>query len=109
MSSEFHEAAPPSPREVRIVFAGLMMALALASLDQNIVGVALPQIVSDLGGLHHLSWVVTAFLVTSTATTPLYGKLSDMYGRKPLFIISIAVFLTGSCLCGLSRSMTQLI
>lgn len=91
------------------MFAGLMMALALASLDQNIVGVALPLIVSDLGGLHHLSWVVTSFLVTSTATTPLYGKLSDMYGRKPLFIVAIVVFLIGSCLCGLSRSMTELV
>jgi len=109
MSSDLQETAPPSPREVRIVFAGLMLALALASLDQNIVAVALPRIVSDLGGLHHLSWVVTSFLVTSTATTPLYGKLSDMYGRKPLFIIAIAVFLVGSCLCGLSRSMTQLV
>ncbi len=109
MSAELHEAPPPSPREVKTVFAGLMLALALASLDQNIVGVALPRIVSDLGGLNHLSWVVTSFLVTSTATTPLYGKLSDMYGRKPLFIIAIVIFLIGSCLCGLSRSMTELV
>ncbi len=101
--------APITPREIRTVFAGLMMALALASLDQNIVGVALPVIVSELGGLGHLSWVVTAFLVTSTATTPLYGKLSDMYGRKPLFLIAILVFLAGSSLCGLATTMTQLI
>jgi len=103
------ETPPASPREVRIVVAGLMMALTLAALDQNIVGVALPRIVSDLGGLSHLSWVVTAFLLTSTATTPLYGKLSDMYGRKPLFIAAILIFLAGSCLCGLSGSMTQLV
>src|SRR5512142_2075272 len=109
MSSEHQESIPPTPREVKTVFAGLMMALALASLDQNIVGVALPRIVSDLGGLNHLSWVVTSFLVTSTATTPLYGKLSDMYGRKPLFIIAIAIFLIGSCLCGPARSMTELV
>jgi EmrB/QacA subfamily drug resistance transporter len=109
MSSELHATTPPTTREVRIVFAGLMLALALAALDQNIVGVALPQIVSELGGLHHLSWVVTSFLVTSTATTPLYGKLSDMYGRKPLFIIAVVIFLIGSCLCGLSRSMTELV
>ena len=109
MSSELYETTPPTTREVRIVFAGLMLALALAALDQNIVGVALPQIVSELGGLHHLSWVVTSFLVTSTATTPIYGKLSDMYGRKPLFIIAIVIFLIGSCLCGLSRSMTELV
>ena len=108
-SRELEEVPPASPREVRTVFAGLMMALALASLDQNIVGVALPRIVSDLGGFSHLSWVVTSFLVTSTATTPLYGKLSDMYGRKPLFIIAIVIFLIGSCLCGLSRSMTELV
>jgi len=91
------------------VIVGLMMALALASLDQNIVAVALPQIVSDLGGLHHLSWVVTSFLVTSTATTPLYGKLSDMYGRKPLFVAAIVIFLIGSCLCGLAHSMIELV
>ena len=101
--------APISAREVRTVFAGLMLALALAALDQNIVGTALPRIASDLGGLSHLSWVVTAFLLTSTTTTPLYGKLSDMYGRKPLFVASILIFLVGSCLCGLSRSMAQLI
>src|SRR5512144_1963081 len=106
MSLDFPEMTPPLPREVRTVFAGLMLALALAALDQNIVGVALPRIVSDLGGLSHLSWVVTSFMVTSTATTPLYGKLSDMYGRKPLFIAAIVIFLAGSSLCGLSRSMT---
>ena len=100
---------PITPREIRTVFAGLMLALALAALDQNIVGTALPRIVSDLGGLSHLSWVVTSFLLTSTITTPLYGKLSDMFGRKPLFVVSILVFLVGSCLCGLSRSMIQLV
>ena len=73
---------PITPREIRTVFAGLMLALALAALDQNIVGTALPRIVSDLGGLSHLSWVVTSFLLTSTITTPLYGKLSDMYGTE---------------------------
>ncbi len=109
LSSDQPDATQPSPREVKTVLAGLLMALALASLDQNIVGVALPQIVSDLGGLNHLSWVVTSFLVTSTATTPLYGKLSDMYGRKPLFVVAIVIFLIGSCLCGLSRSMAELV
>jgi EmrB/QacA subfamily drug resistance transporter len=103
------DISPAPRREVRIVFAGLMLALMLASLDQNIVGVALPRIVSDLGGLSHLSWVVTSFLLTSTATTPLYGKLSDLYGRKPLFIAAILIFLAGSVLCGLSGSMTQLV
>jgi EmrB/QacA subfamily drug resistance transporter len=98
-----------SPAEVKTVLTGLMLALMLSSLDQNIVGVALPRIVSDLGGLSHLSWVVTSFLLTSTTTTPLYGKLSDMYGRRPLFITAILIFLVGSCLCGLSSSMTQLV
>ncbi len=107
--TDVHESVPASPREVRIVLAGLMLALALASLDQNIVGVALPRIVSELGGLSHLSWVVTSFLVTATATTPLYGKLSYMYGRKPLFVAAILIFLVGSSLCGLSRSMTELV
>jgi EmrB/QacA subfamily drug resistance transporter len=91
------------------VFGGLILALVLAALDQNIVATALPRIVSDLGGLAHLSWVVTAFLVASTMTTPLYGKLSDIYGRRPAFFSSIAIFLAGSVLCGLAGSMTQLI
>jgi EmrB/QacA subfamily drug resistance transporter len=100
---------PVSKRELYLVFAGLMLALTLASLDQNIVSTALPRIVSDLGGLMHLSWVVTAFMVASTATTPLYGKLSDIYGRKRLFYVAISVFLVGSVLCGLSQTMLQLI
>jgi EmrB/QacA subfamily drug resistance transporter len=92
-----------------LVFAGLMLALVLAALDQNIVATALPRIVSDLGGLAHLSWVVTAFMVASTMTTPLYGKLSDIFGRKPAFFVSILIFLLGSVLCGLARGMTGLI
>jgi EmrB/QacA subfamily drug resistance transporter len=98
-----------SKRELYLVFAGLMLALTLASLDQNIVSTALPRIVSDLGGLMHLSWVVTAFMVASTATTPLYGKLSDIYGRKRLFYVAIGIFLVGSVLCGLSQTMLELI
>ena len=96
-------SAPVSRRELVTVFAGLMLAMALASLDQNIVNTALPRIVSDLGGLAHLSWVVTAFMVASTASTPLYGKLSDMYGRKSLFFVAIGLFLFGSILCGLAQ------
>jgi EmrB/QacA subfamily drug resistance transporter len=96
-------------REFRTVMAGLLLVLTLASLDQNIVATALPGIVSELGGLAHLAWVVTAFLVASTATTPLYGKLSDLYGRKPLFFVAVGVFLVGSALCGLAQDMTQLI
>ncbi|HEY1412898.1 MAG TPA: MDR family MFS transporter [Rhodopila sp.] len=99
----------PDRQKLWLVFLGLMLALVLAALDQNIVATALPRIVSDLGGLAHLSWVVTAFLVASTMTTPLYGKLSDIFGRKPAFFTSIVIFLAGSALCGLSRTMTQLI
>jgi EmrB/QacA subfamily drug resistance transporter len=104
-----HPQTAVSKRELYTVFAGLMLALALAGLDQNIVSTALPRIVSDLGGLAHLSWVVTAFMVTSTISTPLYGKLSDMYGRKPMFFIAITIFLIGSVVCGLAQTMFQLI
>lgn len=96
-------------REILIVMVGLMSGLFLAALDQSIVGVALPTIVSDLGGLDHLSWVVTAYLLTSTASTPLWGKISDLYGRRPLFQIAIVVFLAGSLAAGLAGSMTALI
>jgi EmrB/QacA subfamily drug resistance transporter len=103
------ERPPASASEIRTVITGLMLALTLASLDGNIVGPALPRIVSDLGGLSHLSWVVTGFSVASTAATPLYGKLSDQFGRKPAFFVSIGVFLVGSVLCGLAHSMMELI
>jgi len=95
-------------QELKLVFPALMLALSLAALDQNIVGTALPLIVSDLGGLSHISWVVTAFLLASTATTPLYGKMSDLFGRRPLFLTAIIIFLIGSVLCGLSQTMMQL-
>ena len=93
-------------RAFRLSFAGLLTAMAVASLDQNIVSTALPRIVGELGGLAHLPWVITAFMLTATATAPLYGKLSDMHGRRPLFVVSIVVFIAGSTLCGLARSMT---
>lgn len=104
-----HPQAAVSKRELYMVFAGLMLALTLASLDQNIVSTALPRIVSDLGGLAHLSWVVTAFMVTSTISTPLYGKLSDIYGRRALYFTAIIIFLIGSILCGMAATMFQLI
>ena len=86
-----------------------MLGVFLAALDQTIVSTALPTIVGDLGGLEHLSWVVTSYLLASTASTPLYGKLGDMYGRKPVFLAAILIFLAGSLLAGLSQSMIQLI
>ena len=96
-------------REVLIVFSGLMAGMLLAALDQTIVATALPTIVGDLGGLEHLAWVVTAYLLTSTAATPLFGKISDMYGRKLIFQAAIVIFLIGSVLSGLSQNMAQLI
>ncbi len=86
-----------------------MLGMFLAALDQTIVSTALPTIVGDLGGLNHLSWVVTSYLLAATASTPLYGKLGDMYGRKPMFMAAILIFLAGSMLSGLSQSMGQLI
>lgn len=103
-------SAPPVPQvRVKAVFAGLMLAMLLASLDQTIVATALPTIVGDLGGLEHISWVTTAYLLASTASTPLYGKLGDLYGRKQVFQVAIVIFLVGSALCGLSQSMLELI
>src|SRR2546430_2495464 len=86
-----------------------MLAMLLATLDQTIVANALPTIALDLHGIQHYAWVADAYLVTSTVTVPLYGKLSDMFGRRSLFLVSISIFLVGSALCGLSQSMTQLI
>jgi len=91
------------------IYAGLMLTLLLAALDQTIVATALPRIVSDLGGITQYSWVFTAYMLTSTVTVPLYGKLGDVYGRKNLFLFAISVFLVGSALCGLATDMTQLV
>src|SRR5690242_20344627 len=98
-----------TPRQLRLVFAGLMMALLLAALDQTIVATALPRIVGELHGLQHMSWVVTAYLLASTIGLPLYGKLGDLLGRKSVFQFAIAVFLIGSALAGRAQSMDQLI
>ena len=112
------EPAEPKPasgtttvpaRQLRLVMAGVLLAMALAALDQNIVNTTLPRMAADLGGMAHLSWVVTAFMLTSTTTTPLYGKLSDIYGRRMLFFVAIIVFLVGSMLCGAAQSMAEII
>ena len=104
-------AAPlvSSNRHLRLTIAGAMLTMILAALDQNIVNTALPRIVADLGGASHLSWVVTAFLLTSTATTPLYGKLGDIYGRKKLFIAAITIFVSGSAAFLLVEAVRRLI
>src|SRR5207302_9177973 len=96
-------------RRVWVIFSGLMLALLIASLDQTIVATALPTVVSDLGGLSQLSWVVTAYLLASTVSTPLWGKLGDLYGRKVFCEAAIVIFLIGSALCGLAHSILILI
>jgi EmrB/QacA subfamily drug resistance transporter len=98
----------PAPR-VRLIFGALMLVILLASLDQTIVATALPTIVGDLGGLQHLSWVVTAYLLASTITGPLYGKFGDLYGRKKTLQVAIVIFLIGSMLCGIAQNMPELI
>jgi EmrB/QacA subfamily drug resistance transporter len=96
-------------RQILVVLYGLMLGMLLAALDQTIVSTALPTIVGELGGLNQLSWVVTAYLLTSTAATPLYGKISDLYGRRPVYIFAIVVFVAGSMLAGMSQTMWQLV
>src|SRR5215469_16262794 len=104
MTSRDHDS-----RSVLVVFTGLMLVMLMAALDQTIVSSALPTIVGDLGGLNHLSWVVTAYLLAATISTPLYGKLGDTIGRKPVFLAAILIFLGGSILAGLSQTMDELI
>jgi EmrB/QacA subfamily drug resistance transporter len=102
-------AANMSRRELYTLFGALMLTMLLASLDQTIVGTALPTIVGDLNGMGDYTWVVTAYLIATTASTPLYGKLSDLYGRRPVILAAIVIFLVASALAGLSQNMLQLI
>jgi EmrB/QacA subfamily drug resistance transporter len=104
---------PPGYRfsigRILAIYSGLMIALLLAALDQTIVATALPRVVSELGGISQYSWVFTAYVLGSTVTVPLYGKLGDAHGRKPLFMVAISIFLVGSVLCGIAQSMVQLV
>jgi EmrB/QacA subfamily drug resistance transporter len=102
-------SGPEHRRSVLVVFTGLMLVLLMAALDQTIVSTALPTIVGDLGGLNHISWVVTAYLLAQTAVTPIYGKLGDLYGRKAVLQFALVVFLVGSALCGISQNLPELI
>ena len=102
-------AAAPTHRQIMLVISGLLSGTLIAALDQNIVATALPRMVSELGGLSHISWVVTAYLLASTLSTPLYGKLGDQFGRARLFRIAIVIFVFGSVLSGAAQTMTQLI
>ncbi|MEW9519628.1 MDR family MFS transporter [Streptomyces tubercidicus] len=104
-TAQLPDPAPPS----RLAILGLLLGIILATLDGTIVGTALPTIVGDLGGLNHFSWVVTAYLLTTAVSTPIWGKLGDLYGRKGSYQASITVFLVGSVLCGLAQDMGQLI
>ncbi len=103
------QAGPLTHKEILVVLSGLMTGLLLAALDQTIVSTALKNIVEEFNGLNHYTWVVTTYLLTSTASTPLYGKISDLYGRRPVFQFAIITFLIGSLLAGASQNMTQLI
>jgi len=96
-------------REILVILSGILLGMMLAALDQSIVATALPAIAGELNGFEHLSWIVAAYLLTSTASTPIYGKLSDLYGRRALLQIAIVVFVAASVLCGLARDMPQLV
>ena len=104
---------PPGYRysigRILAIYSGLMIALLLAALDQTIVATALPRVVSELGGITQYAWVFTAYMLGSTVTVPLYGRLGDVYGRKPLFIVAISIFIVGSALCGAAQNMVQLV
>ena len=104
-----HEHSELSQQRTLIIIGALLLGMLLAALDQTIVATALPTIAGDLHGLSHLSWVVTAYLLASTVSTPLWGKLGDLYGRKVFFEASIVIFLIGSALCGLAHSILILI
>jgi MFS family permease len=110
-ASDAAQAGPEQIGQQRrlIIIGALLLGMLLAALDQTIVATALPTIAGDLHGLSHLSWVVTAYLLASTISTPLWGKLGDLYGRKLFFEASIVIFLIGSVLAGLSHTMLQLI
>nr|WSW68530.1 MFS transporter [Streptomyces sp. NBC_00995] len=103
------EKSGPQQRSVRVVVLALMIAMLLAMLDNLIIGTAMPTIVGSLGGLEHMSWVVTAYTLATAASTPIWGKLGDMYGRKGIFLTSIVIFLIGSVLSGMAQDMGQLI
>ncbi|GAA2166771.1 MDR family MFS transporter [Actinomadura napierensis] len=100
---------PPAGRSVRWALLGVMLAMLLSMLDNMVVGTAMPTIVGDLGGLEHISWVVTAYTLTTAVSTPVWGKFGDLYGRKNVYLLSVVVFVAGSALSGAAQSMVQLI
>jgi multidrug resistance protein len=117
MSDRFQPSAPGagdqqesiSRARVAMILAGTMLGVLFASLGQTIIGPALPRVVADLGGLQHYAWVFSGYMLASTVSVPIYGKLSDIYGRRPFFLLGMSLFLFGSALSGLSQDMTQLV
>src|SRR3989475_6952662 len=108
-TSEDYEQPRFSRRETLLTMFGVLMVMLLASLDQTIVSTAMPRVIADLKGFNEYTWVSTAYLLTSTVMVPIYGKLSDLLGRKPIFLFGVVVFLLGSALSGAAQSMNQLI
>src|SRR6185312_7912222 len=102
-------SSPLTHREILTAFAGILLAIMLSALDQTVVTPALTAISTDLQALDGLSWIIVAYLVTSTATTPIYGKLSDLYGRGRLMAIAIVLFVAASVLCAMSHTLVQLV
>jgi MFS family permease len=109
MADSRENSIPLTPSEVRVIVIGAMLALFLAALDQTIVATALPPIANDLGDFALISWVVTAYLLTSTCATPIVGKLSDLYGRRQVLRVCLGLFMLGSALCALAPAMVPLI
>ncbi|HEX5147532.1 MAG TPA: MFS transporter, partial [Candidatus Limnocylindrales bacterium] len=109
MSRSTPEPDAPLTRDQLLVTAGIMTAIAVAALDATVVGTAMPTIIGQLGGLSEYSWVFTAYLVASTTTVPIYARLADIYGRKPVFLVGLTLFVIGSVLCGTATSMPVLI
>ena len=104
-----HDVPPISLQRRRAITAGLLLGMSLGALEATVVGTAMPTIIAQLGGLAHYSWVFSAYLLTSTASIPIWGRLSDLYGRRPMYLTAVALFLLGSLACGAAGSMPQLI
>src|SRR4051794_4914774 len=108
-STAVPQGPPPAGRSVRMVLLGVMLAMLLSMLDNMVVSTAMPTIVADLGGLTSLSWVVTVYTLVTAVTTPVWGKFGDLFGRKPMYLAAVALFVAGSALCGTATSMGMLI
>src|SRR5690348_8467857 len=107
-SSQEYEQPRYSRRDILLTMSGVLMVMLLASLDQTIVSTAMPRVIAELQGFDRYTWVSTAYLLTSTVMVPIYGKLSDLFGRKPIFLFGVVVFLLGSALSGAAQSMNQI-